>query len=346
MLSSWAAGAIALVTLAGCGSSAGPSGGTGSPDDSPSATPIKVVAAFYPLAYAAEQVGGPAVDVTTLTAPGAEPHDLELTPQQVGEISQADLVLYIPGFQPAVDDAVAQQAADRALDVTADLPLITPSPTPTEATPTEATTTDATPGNSPPPDTTPTDSATAEPQTSPAGDAAELPSDPHVWLDPTLMSAIGDQIAARLEDLNGADQQQVIVGRERLRTAMNALDQRWTAGTRNCVNRDLVVSHEAFGYLARRYDFTQIGISGLSPEAEPSPQVLAEVAAKIRADGITTIYFEALVDPKIAVTLAQETGASTALLDPIEGLKPGSAQDYVSIMDANLMTVQKGQGCT
>ena len=106
------------------------------------------------------------------------------------------------------------------------------------------------------------------------------------------------------------------------------------------------MSHEAFGYLAQQYDFTQIGIAGLTPEAEPSPARIAEVAELVRANGVTTIYYETLVDPKVAQTLAAETGATTAILDPLEGLPEGSTGDYVTVMQANLAQVRTGQGCT
>ncbi|MGI9196774.1 MAG: metal ABC transporter substrate-binding protein, partial [Candidatus Nanopelagicales bacterium] len=265
--------ALVLTGLAGC---AGGSGGSDQPT---------VVAAFYPLAYAAEQVGGDAVDVIDLTPPGAEPHDLELTAQQVAQIAEADLVLYIPGFQPAVDEAVAQQAGDRALDVTQGIDLI--------------------------------------------------PGDPHVWLDPVNMSIIGTSIADRLGTSLPDLADTATAGAQRLSADMSALNDEWTAGTQSCTIRDLVVSHEAFGYLARAYGFTQVGIAGLSPESEPSPARLAEVAALVKNRGVTTIYYETLVDPKIAQTVAAETGATTAVLDPLEGLPPGSDGNYVSVMRDN-----------
>ena len=107
-----------------------------------------------------------------------------------------------------------------------------------------------------------------------------------------------------------------------------------------------MVSHEAFGYLSKRYGFTQRGISGLSPDAEPSPAKIAEVADFVRANGVTTIYYESLVDPKVAQTVATETGAATAMLDPLEGLAQGSTDDYLTVMRKNLETVQKGQSCS
>ena len=273
----------ALLALAGCGGSSG--------GDRPS-----VVAAFYPLAYAAEQVGGDGIDVIDLTPPGAEPHDLELTAQQVAQIADADLVLYIPGFQPAVDEAIAQQAGDRAVDVTNGIAMI--------------------------------------------------PGDPHVWLNPANMTIIGNNVAGRLgasfPDLADAAD----YGAANLGKAMSALNDEWLQGTAQCRIRDLVVSHEAFGYLAEAYDFTQVGIAGLSPESEPSPARLAEVAALVKEKGITTIYYETLVDPKVAETVAAETGATTAVLDPLEGLPEGYDGDYVTVMLDNLAQVTAGQECS
>jgi zinc transport system substrate-binding protein len=283
--------AVALI-LSACGSPSGDTTAGGSPSD-PAA--LSVVAAFYPLQYAAERVGGERVAVTGLTPAGAEPHDLELTAQQVGQVAEADLVLYVPGFQPAVDEAVAQQAGGTALDVTKGISL--------------------------------------------------LPGDPHVWLNPLNMSAIGESIRARLTELDAASASTFSDGAAALSSDMSALDEEWSTGTATCQNRDLVVSHEAFGYLAEQYDFTQVGISGISPETEPSPQKVAEIARFVQDNGVTTVYFETLVDPKVAQTVAAEAGVSTAVLDPLEGLAPGSDQDYTSVMRTNLETVRGGQQC-
>lgn len=281
---------MAVGLLAACGGSATPSDGSTSPSTGPT-----IVAAFYPLAYAAEQVAGPDATIINLTPPGAEAHDLELTAQQVAQIADADLVLYIPGFQPAVDEAVEQQAGDRALNVTEAITL--------------------------------------------------LPGDPHVWLNPLNMATIGDEVAARLSS-NSSIAATAEKGAADLRASMEALNAEWAAGTAACTIRDLVVSHEAFGYLAAAYGFTQVGIAGLSPEAEPSPARLAEVAKFVKDNGITTIYYETLVDPKVAQTVAAETGAATAVLDPLEGLPEGYVGDYVTVMKDNLAQVRTGQGCT
>ena len=270
------------------------------------------MAAFYPLEYAAGQVGGDAVTVTSLTPPGVEPHDLELTAAQVAEIAAADLVLYIKGFQPAVDEAIAQQAADRAIDVSAGLTLLAGE-------------------------------AHSEEE---AASGEEGANDPHVWLDPANMAAIGTLVGERIVELSPDAATTVEGNSAAFAQAMNDLDARFAEGLAQCASRDLVVSHEAFGYLAAAYDLTQVGISGLSPEAEPSPARMREVADLVRANGVSTIYYETLVDPKVAQTIADETGAQTAVLDPLEGLVEGSTGDYSSVMADNLATLVAGQSCT
>lgn len=277
---------LAAMLLVGCSSTTA----TAPEDGRPS-----VVAAFYPLHYAATSVGGEAVHATSLTPAGVEPHDLELTAQQVAEIADADLVLYVRGFQPAVDEAVDQQAPDRALDL---------------------------------------------------GSVVDrLADDPHIWLDPMNMAAIGSAVSERLAQIAPDDAETFTANATDLTTAMSSLDEAFATGLADCATRELVVSHEAFGYLAAAYDLNQVAISGLSPEAEPSPARLRDVAHLVTHDGITTIYYETLVDPKVATTIADETGATTAVLDPLEGLVDGSTGDYESIMRQNLATLIAGQKC-
>jgi zinc transport system substrate-binding protein len=294
---------VAGLLLSGCGS--GPS--------TTDSAAVSVVAAFYPLQFAAERVGGDRVSVTSLTAAGAEPHDLELAPQQVAAVYDAGLVVYLGGFQPAVDQAVEQAGGGNALD--AGTGITTRPPTQSSI-----------------------DAAAQAGQTPP-------PGDPHVWLDPTNMARIAENVAERLSAIDPAGSAQYDANAGALIADLTDLDAEWKAGTAQCENRDLVVSHEAFGYLAARYDLTQVGVSGLVPDAEPSPARIAEVADFVRANGVHTIYYETLVDPRVARTVASETGAATAVLDPLEGLAEGSSDDYLSVMRANLATVQQGQPC-
>ncbi|CAB4846082.1 unannotated protein [freshwater metagenome] len=298
-----AAALVAAVglTLTGCATS--PPATTSTTDR------LSVVAAFYPLQWALASVGGDHVEVTSLTASGAEPHDLELSPQQVADVADAQLIVYINGFQPSVDDAVAQNP-DGALDAGADVERL-----------------DVASGSS-------------------ASDAPSPARDPHIWLDPRNMATIIDAIAGRLSALDPANAKTYASNAMTTKDKLNSLDRDWASGTATCASRDLVVAHDAFGYLAKRYGFTQIGISGLSPDAEPSPAKLAEVTDFVRAHDVATIYYETLVDPKVAETIATETGTATAVLDPLEGLTEGSTQDYLSVMRTDLATIRQGQHCT
>lgn len=164
--------------------------------------------------------------------------------------------------------------------------------------------------------------------------------DPHVWLDPIRYARLVERIGSLLR---GGEQ-----GAARLFRRLHALDGDFRSGLADCARRDIVTSHEAFGYLAERYELNEISISGVSPEAEPDPGKLREVVDLIRKRGVTTIYFETLVSPRIAETVARETGANTAILDPIEGLTRQEqlrGEDYFSRMYANLEALRKGLGC-
>jgi len=280
-----AASLLAAPALAACG-----------PEQAPAAAGPRIVAAFAPLQYAVDQVSSSAA--IGLTPARTEPHDLELSAEQVAQIADADLVVYAKGFQPAVDEAVAQQAADRAIDVTS---LVTPLNGPEGA-------------------------------------------DPHVWLDPENMSAIAGAVATRLDALDPGHASAYDANAAALTAQMTALDAEFRTGLATCAQRTMVVSHDAFGYLARAYDLTQAGISGLSPEAEPSPARIKDITDLVNRLGITTIYYETLVDPKVAQTIADETGATAVVLDPIEGSTDG--RDYPAAMRANLQTLRTGQQCT
>jgi zinc transport system substrate-binding protein len=308
------AAAVTLLALAtaGCGDGAAGAGAdTGR---------VEMVTAFYPLQFVAQRVGGDAVAVSNLTKPGAEPHDLELNPQQVGDISEAGLVVYLKGFQPAVDEAVAQQAGDRAFDIAAVEPLL-----------------DAAAG---------AHEHDGEAEGEEHAEEETGGKDPHVWLDPTRLATIGDRLAERLGQVDTARAADYTARAQALRADLDKLDKEYAAALATCQRREIVTSHTAFGYLATRYKLEQVGISGLTPEAEPSPQRLAAVAEEAREHKATTIFFETLVSPKTAETIAQEVGAKTAVLDPLEGLPEAGGGDYLSVMRTNLTTLTAALGCS
>jgi zinc transport system substrate-binding protein len=277
--------------------------------------PIRVVTGFYPLQYVAQQVGGDRVNVSDLVQPGAEPHDLELSPRQVADVADADLVVYLAGFQPAVDEAVGLDAADSAFDVGTVVALL------------------AAPSQRDRPDASDTETA--------AGG-----KDPHLWLDPTRLAGVADSVGQRLATIDPAGAAGYQSRAADLRARLTRLDREYSERLGDCDRRDIVVNHAAFGYLAQRYHLAQIAITGLEPDAEPTPQRLAEVAGAARAHGATTVFFETLVSPAVAKAIAGEVGARTAVLDPIEGLPVGSGEDYESIMRSNLNTLTAALGCS
>jgi zinc transport system substrate-binding protein len=167
--------------------------------------------------------------------------------------------------------------------------------------------------------------------------------DPHLWLDPARMIPIAEATADRLAAVDPDDAQEFRAGTSELADDLRALDRDFEAALSDCASRDIVTSHEAFGYLAARYGLEQIGIAGLDPEAEPSPQRLAEVADFVVQHDVTTIFFETLVSPEVAETIAEETGARTAQLDPIES--PPENGDYFDAMRANLDSLREALRC-
>ncbi len=308
--------ALGGTTLAACGSAS--AGGAG---DGP-----QVVVGAYPLQFVAERVGGDAVDVVNLTPPGAEPHDLELAPRDVGQVVDADLVLLVPGLQPALDDAAAERDPAGVLDVTADLDLLAAD--------------DA-------------EHAHEEGEEHEEGEGEESheghdhgSEDPHFWLDPTRLADAADAVAATLAE-QAPDQADGFAERaEALRADLEDLDGRYADGLAQCGSRELVTAHTAFAYLADRYDLHQVGVTGISPEQEPSPGQLTSVTEFVREHGVTTIFTETLVSPEVAEVVAAETGATTGVLDPIEGLSDDSAgSDYLEVMDANLESLRTGLDC-
>ncbi|WP_341717161.1 metal ABC transporter substrate-binding protein [Micromonospora sp. FIMYZ51] len=317
---------LALAGVTACSADDGPAG----------ADPqrVDVVAGFYPLQFLAERIGGDAVAVTNLARPGAEPHDLELNPGQVGQISEAELVVVLRGFQPAVDEAVAQNAGDRVFDVAEIEPLL----------PATAGGHDHEHGDDHADEQDHADDHADEQDHAEEGTADAR--DPHVWLDPTRLATIGDRLAERLGAVDPDRAGEYTQRAGALRTELETLDTEFTEGLATCQRREIVVSHAAFGYLAQKYQLAQIGITGLSPEDEPSPQRLAEVIREAREHNATTIFFETLVSPKVAETIAREVGAQTAVLDPIEGLSAENGGDYLSVMRTNLQTLRTALSCS
>jgi len=295
-----------LLTVSACGGSA-ESGDDGR---------VQVATSFYPLEYAVEQVGGDHVDVTNLTKSGAEPHDLELTPKQILEVSEADQLIYLKQFQPSVDDA-ATEAGDAAFDVTPAARL----------------------------------DLSAEPEEGHEGEGGHEghdhgSRDPHFWLDPTRYADVADAVAERLAEDDPDHAADYRANAEDFRSELTGLDKELKTGLSDCTQTDLVTGHSAFAYFADRYGFHQESVAGLTPGAQPSPSAMADLIDHITEEKISTVYAETLVPKDLAETIARDAGAKVVVLDPIEGLTEDSdGSDYFEVMRSNLTAVQQGQEC-
>jgi zinc transport system substrate-binding protein len=321
-------GAAALIA-AGCGD-----------DEASSVDPekVQVVAAFYPLAWAAEQVGGSEVQVTNLTPSGAEPHDLELSPRDLDRLRNADVVLYLGGgFQPALEDAI-----DTLPDRVRTVDLL-------EADGLETIRLGEAEGEEGDGEHEAEDDAEADEH---ADDAAEADEhgheeggvDPHVWLDPARFVLVTEAVG---DELGEAGATAVDDRLEGVVATLRELDADFEQGLADCQRREVFTSHDAFSYWGERFELHLRPIS-LGPEAEPKPRDIERLAEEAKEADATTIYFETLVSPRVAQTLASEVGATTAVLDPLEGLTDEAqedGEDYPSVMRDNLERLQEGLGC-
>lgn len=301
---------------------------------------VSVVASFYPLQYAVEQIGGAHVSATSLTPPGSEPHDLELTPREVVSVAKAQLVVYADGFQPAVDSAVQQAPSGADLDVAkaADLSLSLDDVTTVGSS--GAGTSEHESGH----ESSVHESSGHE---SSGHDESGHNTDPHFWLDPVRYAQVATVIADRLSTIDPTHRADYQAGLTAFTGKLNALNHDFATGLRTCSIRAIVTGHAAFGYLSARYHLQQVGVLGLTPDQEPTPGRLRDVASYVKEHHVTTIYTETLASPAVAQAVARQTGARVATLDPIEGITEASAaKDYFGIMRANLAALRTGQDCS
>jgi zinc transport system substrate-binding protein len=277
---------------------------------------LTVAAAFYPIEFLVESIGGPQVTVISVTPPGVEPHDIELSPAAVRELGAADLAIYLADFQPAVDDAIATTGV-KAMNAADFIDL--------------------------------RDAADDHADEEHADEAEEDADghgtlDPHFWLDPQLLAEFAGDINAEFALLAPDFADEFNDRTEALLATLSTLDESYSTGLAQCERREIFVSHEAFGYLTERFDLQQEGIAGLDPETEPSPARVLEIADLIAEHGATTIFTESLVSAGVAEALASDAGVETAVLDPVEGVTDGD--DYISVMERNLEALRAGLDCS
>ncbi|MFD7705827.1 metal ABC transporter solute-binding protein, Zn/Mn family [Streptomyces sp. NPDC059785] len=304
-----AATALGLATLSACSDSSAADGGDSGKLD--------VVASFYPMQYLAEEIGGTHVNVTTLTEPGQEPHDLEISARQTARLQEADAVLYLKSLQPAVDDAVAQSEVKTKIDAA--------SLTSLEKHGNEV-----------------------------GGHAAEHDdehgeesggTDPHIWLDPVKYTEVAEGVGKAFQKADPDHAADYKKNTAALVKKLDALNTRYADGLKNTRTKVFITTHAAFGYLAERYGLTEEAINGLDPESEPSAARVKDLEKMAKADGVSTVFYETLVSDKTAKTIAKDASLKTDVLDPIEGItKKSKGDDYIQVMDANLKALRTALG--
>ena len=298
-------GSDSTAAASGAGPTAAPSGA------------LTVSTSFYPIQYLAQAIGGEHVAVTSVTPTNVEPHDFELSPKDVTALSASSLVLYVSGFQPSLDDALAQVSGPAVVDLAGSVDLVHHDGVEEEH---EEGATEAAHDH---------------------GAAAAL--DPHFWLDPVRMQAAAKAVEAALAQADPAHADDYAANLDTLNATLADLNTSYSTGLGHCERTTFVTSHAAFGYLADRYGLTQASISGVDPESEPSPAELAEVKKIVESTGTTTIFTEELVSPETAQAVAAETGAQTRVLSPIESAPEDG--DYAGTMRTNLEELRTALSC-
>ncbi|WP_155058400.1 metal ABC transporter solute-binding protein, Zn/Mn family [Streptomyces blattellae] len=301
--------ALGLAALSACSSDSADSGNTDQFD---------VVASFYPMQFLAEEIGGDHVNVTSLTEPGQEPHDLEISARQTAQLQESDAVLYLKGLQPAVDDAVSQSEVKTKIDA-ATLTSLEKH------------------GNEV--------GGHAEEHDDEHGHEEESGQDPHIWLDPVKYAEVAEGVGKALEKADPDNAADYKKNTETLVKRLDDLNTQYETGLRDTESKVFITTHAAFGYLAERYGLIEEAISGLDPESEPSGARIKELEKMAEADGVTTVFYETLVSDKTAKTIAEDSNLKTDVLDPIEGITDKSrGDDYFQVMESNLKALQTALG--
>ncbi len=268
----------------------------------------QVVASFYPLYFLAEQTSGDKANVFNMTPAGAEPHDYEPTPQDLIRIENSDLLILNGSGLETWASNITKNIGDKVSIIIAGENLTTKE----------------------------------------IEEEGKTIVDPHIWLDPTLAQKMADKITQgliKIDPMNATYYQNNAIT---LKNKLANLDSLYKQGLRDCLKKDIITSHAAFGYLASAYGLNQVPISGLSPDAEPSPAELAQIAQFAKKHDVRYIFFESLASSKLSETIAREAGAKTLVLNPIEGLTDeeiAKGHDYFTEMESNLTNLQIALQC-
>lgn len=306
---------VSAAMLSGCTRAAAPNPAAKA-DAMESKKMLKVMASFYPMYDFAAKIGSDKAEVITLVPSGTEPHDWEPAAADIRNLEEADLFIYSgAGMEHWVDDVLASLDNKDLISVEASKGVALRD------------------GHS---HSHEEEEGAGEPE-------EEGQYDPHVWLSPLNAEKEMENIKNAYIKADPDNRDYYEANYELYASRFADLNQKFKDTLSSLPNRDIVVSHEAFGYLCDAYGLNQVGIEGLSPDSEPSPARMAEIIDFVRANHVRVIFFEELVSPKVAETIAKETGSSVQVLNPLEGLSDEeleSGADYFSVMEENLKQLE------
>ncbi len=276
---------------------------------------LSVYASFYTMYDFAKKIGGEKADIFVMVPDGTEPHDWEPAASDIAGLEHADVFVYNgAGMEHWAEDILASLNNDALVVVEASKGIALREGHGHEDEGEEA---------------------HAEEE---AGEE-EHDFDPHVWLDPNNAKLELAAIKDAFIKADAANTSYYEANYEKWAAEFDALDKAFRDTLSGVSHQEIIVAHEAYGYLCAAYGLTQIGIEGLSPDSEPDPKRMAEIIELAREKNVTTIFFEEMLSPDVANAIAEETGANTAVLSPVEGLtdsERGAGDDYLSVMYKNL----------
>ena len=303
-------GGLATLSLTACSGS----------ETATTSNSVVIAASFYPIEEIVTNLSGGTIGVVGLTPPGTGAHDLELTSEQLAELEESDVLFYLgDGFQPGIEKVIT--SLPKSVQVVDLLEKITVR------------------------DIVP-QLAGLEGETD--GESLESGKDPHVWLDPANMIVMANEIRDVLKDIQGVDRDSLDSLTSAYVAELTKLGSEFDNGLKECASNVIVTSHRAFEYIASRTNLKQVAIAGVNPDSEPSTKSMQAIAKFAKANQVSTIFFETLLPEDLAQTIANEIGAKTDLLDPIEGFSQedlDAGTNYIVAQRANLERLRTGLKC-
>lgn len=316
--------AMGVFLIAGCGQKAVAPG-----DSSAQAQKLKVVASVYPVYEFVSQVGRDKVEVALLVPAGAEPHDWEPSAKDLINVKNAKLFFFHgANLEHWVDKVIAKDVlgATTPIEVSKNIELRTGGGHHHEHEH----------------DAADKDNHKHEAE-SDEGDEI----DPHVWLDPLLAQQEVTNIAEALAVADPVHASYYQDNAAKYNAQLQQLHQEYQDSLQSIKKRTIITNHAAFGYLAARYNLEQVAIMGLSPDAEPTPEKMADIVKLTRERQIKYLFSETIVNPALAETLAKETGAKVLVLHPLDALTPDEmkqGKNYLILMRENLTQLKLALG--